>query len=757
MHLPSVWRIGVIALLAMLGKVYGMWIAGFVVEPTNTVVQLGGMAIFHAEAVIGGGETISYQWLRDGAPIAGASSPTLQVPDVTFAMQREEFRAVAIGSGGGRSTSMVARVVVENSPPMVVGWPLEMKRHAIAGTNIYFWAGTIGAEPMFYQWHDGANVLHGERGNSLAVSNNYSSGPFYAVVSNAFGVATGVVSEVHVSYSMAILRKWETNGVGVIDLAEGPGDDFFSLRENLAQNQQAMPTISRHGTNLEPKWSFQVLSTVRLNAIEADEEGNVYAWGQSAGSFLWGTNQIIRNTTSTQVFLGKVGAEGQGLWAVPFQEGRMTTAAGMVLRSNEIWTVAATAISMPDVFGFGWHKRYPTLRKFNLNGDVEKILALVYLPRFDRYTNTMVIGFEPKRIRELPDGGFVMAGTSHYYNPGSIHAPPTGAVVAYDNEGEVRWWIEYSSEDEFDETGTVLGMTVDEKGNTYVSGRFGDIHSRAGAFLSKLGPDGKELWRERARTDYWQTGSGVYPWTLEVAPNGNVRMAGLARYIGAGGYFMGGDYLPELPFVHEFSPDGELVNTTYFELKRGDFRDTDTLDIMTRGGEVLICGRVRTFQNARGFIAALGYTKEPVSTHGPAHVIFWETVGGTIRPKFTATGPAAFEWHRDGQILPNDNFSYLSLSPAEMERAADYTLIVRTLGGAVTNAPVSVGNARMIREPLGIEVHSPSGARFEVRARNSLGVEETWLAFTNVTSVGVPVVVPFSAAREKEFFRISAK
>lgn len=755
MYHGYITRVMAFTWLSLFLNVEAVWVPSFTVEPTNCVVQLGGTAEFYAEASSSGQEMISYRWLRDGASIEGGTSKLLVVTNVTFATQREGFQAVAIGAGGGRSTSMLARVVVPNSPPMVIGWPLEIKRHATAGTNILFATGTSGAQPMFYQWYDGANALHGERQATLMVSNNYSSGPFYAVVSNAFGVGTGIVSEVHVSYSMEILRKWETNSVGVIDLAEGPGGDFFSLRENLAQNQPPMPTISRHGTNLEPNWSFQILSTVRLSEIDADEEGNVYAWGQSAGSFSWGTNHIPLNTTTTQVFLGKVSAKGQGLWAVPFRDGTMSTAAGMVVGSNEIWT--ATATIAPAAAGSA--RRYVTLRRFNFDGAVQETMTITNTPAFTRYPNMTLRGFEAKSLRRLPDGSFTLAGQNRYYtnSNGITREYNVGAVVAHDLAGTIRWWKEYSSEDVYNEDGTIFGFITDAGGNTYISGRFGDIHSRAGAFLSKVGPDGTELWRERARTDYWQTVSGVYPWTLEFAPNGNIRMAGMARYLGQGGYFLGGDYLPELPFVHEFSTAGELLNTTYFVLRPGEQKETDPLDIMTRGGEVLVSGRVRTFQQARGFIVALGYTKEPVSTNGPAHVIFWEAVGGTIRPKFQAAGPVAFEWHRDGQIFPNDNFSYLSLSPAEVERPADYRLIVRALGGAITNGPISVGNARMVREPLGVEVHSPSGATFDVRSRGSFETAEAWGVLTNVTSFGVPMLIPFSAAGKSEFLQIITK
>jgi hypothetical protein len=390
----------------------------------------------------------------------------------------------------------------------------------------------------------------------------------------------------------------------------------------------------------------------------------------------------------------------------------MSRPVGMIVESNAIWTAAGVVTPAAQ----GQMLRTVTVRRINFEGAVEETITLTNTPPFARYTNMTLLGFDAKRFSRLPDGGVVIGGSSLYRtNLGGFFVEPfVGAVVAYETDGTIRWWKEFTSEDRWNDNAGLMGLATDAAGNTYISGRYGE---RSGAFLIKLGPDGAELWRARAETDTWQTGSGVYPWNLGFAPNGNIRVIGMARFVGPLGYSWGGDYLPESPFVHDFSPAGELLNTTYFVLKPREEQGTDPLDFILVGGEVIVGGKIRSAGDpnspSRGFIVSLGYIKEPVSTNGPSHLIFWSDVGGTIRPKFKATGPAAFEWRQNGQIMPNDTFSYLSLSPAEVESPADYTLIVRTLGGAITNAPMSVGRLKMLRNPVGIEVHSPPGAGSE--------------------------------------------
>jgi hypothetical protein len=83
-------------------------------SPVNTIepLQIGETAFFGVEDVTGSG-TISYQWLKNGKPLPGKTSPTLELNSVTLADSGNY--ALVITTAAGKVTTESQKLVIENS------------------------------------------------------------------------------------------------------------------------------------------------------------------------------------------------------------------------------------------------------------------------------------------------------------------------------------------------------------------------------------------------------------------------------------------------------------------------------------------------------------------------------------------------------------------------------------------------------------------------------------------------------------------
>jgi len=82
-------------------------------QPTNLLTAAGSAATFYATASSGGEFAPAYQWYRGGVPIAGATSTSVYLPNLTSADNAATFFSVAIAHESGlMSTSMVATLTV---------------------------------------------------------------------------------------------------------------------------------------------------------------------------------------------------------------------------------------------------------------------------------------------------------------------------------------------------------------------------------------------------------------------------------------------------------------------------------------------------------------------------------------------------------------------------------------------------------------------------------------------------------------------
>ncbi len=122
------------------------------VPPVPQAALSGGTATFTVTAT--GDPTLRYQWLKNGVPIAGATSGGLTVTNV----QRVDYGyySVIVSNDAGTAVSDGALLSVGfTGPPIITHQPLS--RTATTGQTVQFAVDAQGSVPLSYQWEVSTN------------------------------------------------------------------------------------------------------------------------------------------------------------------------------------------------------------------------------------------------------------------------------------------------------------------------------------------------------------------------------------------------------------------------------------------------------------------------------------------------------------------------------------------------------------------------------------------------------------------------
>jgi hypothetical protein len=135
---------------------------------------------------------LSYQWQKNGANIAGATSSSYTTPATTTADSGSTFKVVVTNTAG-TATSNAATLTVNPAPvaPAITTQPVNQT--VTAGQTATFAAAATGTGPLNYQWQkNGANITGATSSNYTTPTTTTadSGAAFRVVVSNTAGTAT---------------------------------------------------------------------------------------------------------------------------------------------------------------------------------------------------------------------------------------------------------------------------------------------------------------------------------------------------------------------------------------------------------------------------------------------------------------------------------------------------------------------------------------------------------------------------------------
>jgi hypothetical protein len=196
------------------------------VQPTNQSVAVGATATFVVTAI--GVAPLSYQWLKNGAPLANygeySGVITSQLTITGAQTNNSDIYAVVITNSLGSVTSSNAVLTVTNVPPAITVQPTNQTVEVGATATLAVTA--TGTEPLSYQWWlnetnllvDGGQI-EGATSNVLTISNVQltNNGNYTVIVTNVAGSVTSsnaVLTVTNVPPAIVVQPTNQTVGVG---------------------------------------------------------------------------------------------------------------------------------------------------------------------------------------------------------------------------------------------------------------------------------------------------------------------------------------------------------------------------------------------------------------------------------------------------------------------------------------------------------------------------------------------------------------
>jgi hypothetical protein len=197
-----------------------------VTDVANQTVSIGSNVMF--QVGVGGSAPFGYQWLFNGANLAGGTNNPLVLPNVDSA-QAGTYQ-VKVTNLVGAASSSVASLTVMIPPSITTDLT---NQTAGSGSTVIFTVGVTGNAPLAYQWLFNGTTMIGATTNPLVLPNVASAqaGTYQVQVSNVVGAITSSVA------SLTILVPPQITG------ATFDGTDFVvSFSSILGQNYELQST-----------------------------------------------------------------------------------------------------------------------------------------------------------------------------------------------------------------------------------------------------------------------------------------------------------------------------------------------------------------------------------------------------------------------------------------------------------------------------------------------------------------------------------
>jgi pectin methylesterase-like acyl-CoA thioesterase len=188
-------------------------------QPTNLTVQVGSNVTM---SVAASGNSLSYQWQRNGTAIAGnasATTPTLNLTNVQLSDAGSYTAVVSNASGGVTSQPVTLNVSVDPvpPPPAITTQPAHTNAPVGSATSLSVAATGNG---LFYQWFRNGTLLQGATGASLNFASVQvaDSADYNVVVSNSSGSVTSSTARLLVVSTMQATTFAPSNYASGVDV-----------------------------------------------------------------------------------------------------------------------------------------------------------------------------------------------------------------------------------------------------------------------------------------------------------------------------------------------------------------------------------------------------------------------------------------------------------------------------------------------------------------------------------------------------------
>lgn len=198
------------------------------------------------------GGALSYQWLRNGAELAGATQSLLSITNVQS--YEAGSYSVRVSNAAGTLSSAAATLTVL-VPPTITEAPAD--QIAAAGSTVALTASAVGAPPLTYQWYRNNLSISGQTRSQLVLTNvtSAANGTYIVRVANSAGAATASF-RFAVNSPMVLTNARVANGSLVLTW----NNPFFVL--------QSAPDWSGPWQLLSPTSPYTVTAVMMTNSAQ---------------------------------------------------------------------------------------------------------------------------------------------------------------------------------------------------------------------------------------------------------------------------------------------------------------------------------------------------------------------------------------------------------------------------------------------------------------------------------------------------------
>ncbi len=315
------------------------------VQPASQEVCIGSAAAFNAAA--NGTEPISYQWMKNGKGITGATGNSYSIPSVST--EDEASYSVMVSNPCGSVESNAATLTLNQAPSLQIQ---PTSQAVCIGSAATFNAAANGTEPLSYQWMKNGKGITGATENSYSIPsvNTGDEGSYSVMVSNPCGTVESIAATLNlnqvptiqsqpasqevcigsaVTFNVAadgtepVSYQWMKNGEGITgaignsySIPSVSADDkgsYSVMVSNICGSVES--EIATLTLNSGP--SIQVQPTSQAVCIGSAVTFNAAANGTEPLSYQWMKNgEGILGATGNSYSIPSVSAEDEGSYSV---------------------------------------------------------------------------------------------------------------------------------------------------------------------------------------------------------------------------------------------------------------------------------------------------------------------------------------------------------------------------------------------------------------------------------------------------------
>ena len=684
----------------------------FTTQPLSQSVIVGASATFTVAAV--GALPLSYCWLLNGHPIAGATNDNLTTNNLPLSASGSQFSCV-VSNAWGNTTSVVATLTVLALPPSITQQPLS--RSVSLGSNATFSVAATGALPLSCQWRSSCGALPNATNSILTlpgVTTNQAGCTYWAVVSNAFGSITSQVAMLTViSPSTPDTFNPAANGAvyGMAVQVDGKilvGGDFTALG---GQSRSRLGRLNADGT-LDAGFNPGASNSVYSIALQAD--GKILVGG--GFTTLGGQNRAG---------LGRLHADGT--MDISFNPGATGSVYSLGIQADGKILVGGTFATLAGQSRFG-------LGRLNADGTLDSS----FNPNATNSIYSLALQADGKI---LVGGAFtILGGQTRFYlgrlnangsldtsfNPGANNSVSTLAVQAdgkilvggYFNtlSGQSRACFGRLNADGSPDTSfnpgansLVNSLALQADGRILVGGYFSTLGGQSRSRLGRLNADG-------SLDTTFNSGAGSFVTSLGLQADGKILVGGAFTTLGGQSRSYLGRLTPtELP-TQALTFDGSTVSwqrgASSPEVARAIFEGTTNgttwvplgAGVRVPGGWQLtgLSWSTNAILRARGLVSG-GYFDGSSwfveTSFGPPQVTTQPTnqavpIGGTATFSISAYSPSplCYYWLRDGLPIPGATSTSFTISNVQLsDSCSQFSCLLSNACGTVLSSNATLG------------------------------------------------------------------